>query len=170
MTFSPGTPAGPVSSPASLLGFSSLQRSGKGGQLTLRLPAAVMSPSRVSHPFRALPPPEPLQVCFTLKRSWDFSLQCFPLVRIRFPLPGSLPSCRCFHPRFFSEEKEAKKVARLQGFAPRSRPFAPGDRSQLRHRGTPGILPLSRFRPCVQMLESYFQHNLHGLFAASLTS
>jgi hypothetical protein len=40
------------------------------------------------------------------------------------PLPEPFPSCRYFLPRFRSEEKEAKKVVRLQGFNPRAGPYA----------------------------------------------
>jgi len=78
----------------------------------------------------------------------------FSLLRILNPLPGKCPSCRCFHARFFSEEKEAKMVARLQGFTPRAGPDVPVHRSELKRRGAPGILPLLRFHPRGRMLQA----------------
>jgi hypothetical protein len=78
----------------------------------------------------------------------------FSPLRVLFPFPGKYPSCRCFHTRFFSEEKEANMVARLQGFIPRAGPCVPVHRSELRRRGAPGVLPLSRFHPRTRMLQA----------------
>jgi hypothetical protein len=77
---------------------------------------------------------------------------CSP-AQIRDPFPDSVPSCRYFHSRFFSEEKEAKKVARLQGFTPCAGPCIPFHRGEIKCRTTHGVLPLSRFPPFDQVPE-----------------
>jgi hypothetical protein len=55
-------------------------------------------------------------------------------------------------------------VARLQGFNPRSGPYVPAHRNELRRRGAPGVLSLSCFHPRCQSLK---ERNLHALFSGN---
>ena len=82
-----------------------------------------------------------------------FTPPAYSPAQVRDPFPDSVPSCRYFHSRFFSEEKEAKKVARLQGVTPCAGPCIPFHQGEIRYRTAHGVFPLSRFPPFDQVPE-----------------
>ena len=125
----------------------------KGTNVTCGFQAAVRSPSQGFSPSKGFTSPDTVVVLFHTTTPMGLTPPAYSPAQVHDPFPDSVPSCRYFHSRFFSEEKEAKKVARLQGFAPCAGPCIPFHRGEIRYRTAHGVLPLSRFPPFDQVPE-----------------